>query len=60
VVAVGNRAESDFQHEAATLSLPVQQIGQVTGFNYTRGRWITLMLFRRGEETPPPAPLSPG
>ena len=60
VVAVGNRAESDFQHEAATLALSVQQIGQVTGFNYTRGRWITLMLFRRGAEAPRPAPLSPG
>ncbi|WP_380065612.1 ArnT family glycosyltransferase [Dankookia sp. GCM10030260] len=47
VVAVGDRAERDFQHEAATLALPLQEIGQVTGFNYTRGRWVTLMLFRR-------------
>ncbi|TCZ62994.1 phospholipid carrier-dependent glycosyltransferase [Roseicella aquatilis] len=47
VVAVGDRAEADFRREAADLSLPVQEIGEVTGFNYTRGRWITLQLFRR-------------
>ena len=48
VVAVGDRAERDFHREVAALSLPLQEIGQVTGFNYTRGRWVTLMLFRRG------------
>jgi 4-amino-4-deoxy-L-arabinose transferase-like glycosyltransferase len=47
VVAVGDRAERDFQREVAVLELPLQEIGQVTGFNYTRGRWVTLMLFRR-------------
>lgn len=47
VVAVGDRAERDFQREAAALSLPVQDIGSVTGFNYTRGRWVTLVLYRR-------------
>ncbi|WP_431271017.1 hypothetical protein [Dankookia sp. P2] len=47
VVAVGDRAERDFQREAATLALALQEIGEVTGFNYTRGRWVTLMLFRR-------------
>jgi 4-amino-4-deoxy-L-arabinose transferase-like glycosyltransferase len=48
VVAVGDRAEKDFQAEAKALSLPLQDIGSVTGFNYTRGRWVTLMLFRQG------------
>ncbi|MDO9709665.1 ArnT family glycosyltransferase [Paracraurococcus lichenis] len=48
VVAVGNRAEQDFQREAAALNLPVQEIGTVTGFNYTRGRWVTLILYRQG------------
>ena len=47
VVAVGDRAERDFQREVAALALPLQEIGQVTGFNYTRGRWVTLMLYRR-------------
>jgi hypothetical protein len=47
VVAVGDRAERDFQREAGTLALALQEIGQVTGFNYTRGRWVTLMLIRR-------------
>ncbi|MBK1659578.1 ArnT family glycosyltransferase [Paracraurococcus ruber] len=47
VVAVGDRAERDFREEAAALALPYQEIGQVTGFNYTRGRWVTLLLFRR-------------
>jgi 4-amino-4-deoxy-L-arabinose transferase-like glycosyltransferase len=47
VVAVGNRAEADFRREAASLGLDLQQFGEVAGFNYTRGRWITLLLFRR-------------
>jgi hypothetical protein len=47
VVAVGNRAEEDFRREATAQSMPVEEIGTVPGFNYTRGRWITLTLFRR-------------
>ncbi|MCO6418149.1 glycosyltransferase family 39 protein [Siccirubricoccus sp. KC 17139] len=46
VVAVGNRAETDFREAAAGLSLAPEEIGTVTGFNYTRGRWVTLVLYR--------------
>ena len=46
VVAVGNRAEADFQREAAALSLAPKEIGTVTGLNYTRGRWVTLILYQ--------------
>ena len=47
VVAVGERAERDFQAEAATSGLQAEEIGTLTGLNYTRGRWITLLLYRR-------------
>jgi hypothetical protein len=46
VAAVGNRAEADFQREAVALGLAPKEIGTVTGLNYTRGRWITLILYR--------------
>jgi 4-amino-4-deoxy-L-arabinose transferase-like glycosyltransferase len=46
VVAVGNRAEADFRREAGVLGIAPMEIGTVTGLNYTRGRWITLILYR--------------
>jgi hypothetical protein len=46
VVAVGNRALDDFRREAAALGLNLTEIGAVAGFNYTRGRHLTLSLFR--------------
>jgi hypothetical protein len=55
LVAVGDRAEGDFRREAAALGLDLVEIGRVTGFNYTRGRWVTLTLFRKGN-----APLARG
>ena len=48
VAAVGNRAEADFRNEAAALGIAPVEIGTVTGLNYTRGRWITLILYRLG------------
>lgn len=48
VVAVGNRAEADFRNEAASLQVAPTELGTVTGLNYTRGRWITLILYRTG------------
>lgn len=48
VVAVGNRAEADFRHEATALALKPLEIGTVTGLNYSRGRWVTLILYRAG------------
>jgi hypothetical protein len=46
VAAVGKRAEADFQREAAAIGITPMEIGTVTGLNYTRGRWITLILYR--------------
>ncbi len=46
VVAVGNRAMDDFRREALALGLTPLEIGQVAGFNYTRGRHITLSIFK--------------
>jgi hypothetical protein len=46
VVAVGDRAVADFRAAAAAAGLGLRPIGTVTGFNYTRGRWVTLSLFR--------------
>jgi hypothetical protein len=45
-VAVGDRAEAAFQREAAKLGLAAREIGMVTGLNYTRGRFLTLQLYR--------------
>ena len=46
VVAVGDRAIADFRREAAAIGLAPREVGSVSGFNYTRGRWVTLTLFR--------------
>ncbi len=46
VVAVGDRAEADFQREAAALGLRAEEIGTVGGFNYSRGRTVVLLLYR--------------
>ena len=46
VAAVGNRAEADFRREAASIGLAPKEIGIVTGLNYTRGRWVTLILYQ--------------
>jgi 4-amino-4-deoxy-L-arabinose transferase-like glycosyltransferase len=46
VAAVGDRAEADFRQEAAALGLAPEEIGTVAGFNYSRGRWVTLVLYR--------------
>ncbi|MBX6746298.1 MAG: glycosyltransferase family 39 protein [Acetobacteraceae bacterium] len=48
VVAVGNRTEADFRHTAAAMALEPLEIGTVTGLNYSRGRWVTLILYRAG------------
>ncbi len=50
VVAVNDRQESAFRSEAARLGLQVAELGQVTGFNYVRGRWLALLVYRT---TPP-------
>jgi 4-amino-4-deoxy-L-arabinose transferase-like glycosyltransferase len=46
VVAVGDRQEAAFREEAAAKGLTLRELGIVTGFNYSRGRRLTLSLFR--------------
>ncbi|WP_431281893.1 ArnT family glycosyltransferase [Humitalea sp. 24SJ18S-53] len=47
VVAVNDRQETAFRAEAVRLGLEVTVLGEVSGLNYVRGRWLTLMLYRR-------------
>jgi 4-amino-4-deoxy-L-arabinose transferase-like glycosyltransferase len=49
VVAVGNRHEADFRRAAAARGLALVPLGQVSGFNVSRGRHVTLSLFRSDE-----------
>jgi 4-amino-4-deoxy-L-arabinose transferase-like glycosyltransferase len=46
VVAVSNRHEAGFRNEAAARGLQLSPLGQVSGFNVSRGRHVTLSLFR--------------
>ena len=46
VVAVGNRQEAAFQVEAAARGLALRELATVSGYNYSRGRPITLLLYR--------------
>ncbi|ONG46199.1 dolichyl-phosphate-mannose-protein mannosyltransferase [Pseudoroseomonas deserti] len=46
VVAIGDRDLARFQAEAARLDLAPQPVGEVAGYNYTRGRRLVLRLFR--------------
>lgn len=46
IVAVGNRDEARFREEAAARGITPRELGLVTGINYSRGRWLTLQLYR--------------
>ena len=46
VVAVGSRQEAAFQGDAAARGLRLQELATVSGYNYSRGRPITLLLYR--------------
>lgn len=48
LVAIGDRDLAAFHGEAAKLGLTPREIGTVDGFNYSRGRRVTLTLFVRG------------
>jgi hypothetical protein len=47
VVAVGDRQEATFQAELIRLGLRVEELATVSGYNYSRGRPVTLLLYRR-------------
>jgi len=46
LVAVGDRDLARFRTDAATSGLAVTEHGTVAGFNYSRGRRVTLTLYR--------------
>jgi 4-amino-4-deoxy-L-arabinose transferase-like glycosyltransferase len=47
VVAVGDRAEAAFRQALTAQGLAVEELGTVSGINYTNGRGLTLVLYRR-------------
>jgi hypothetical protein len=46
IVAVGDRDEARFRAEAAARGIAPRELGLVSGINYSRGRWLTLQLFK--------------
>ena len=46
-VLVGDRDLEAFRAEAARLGLDAREIGVIRGYNYSRGRWVTLTGFAR-------------
>jgi len=46
VAVVGDRATTAFATTAASMGLTVQAGDAVTGFNYSRGRWVTLTPYK--------------
>ena len=45
IAAVADRKEKDFLKYAAEMNLHLHKEAAVTGFNYTKGRWVTLRLY---------------
>jgi 4-amino-4-deoxy-L-arabinose transferase-like glycosyltransferase len=46
VVAVSHRQEAAFRAAAAERGIAPRDVGSVTGLNYVRGRWLTLLIFK--------------
>jgi 4-amino-4-deoxy-L-arabinose transferase-like glycosyltransferase len=46
VVAVSHRQEAAFRAAAAERGISPRDVGSVTGLNYVRGRWLTLLIFK--------------
>ncbi|MCA3359996.1 MAG: glycosyltransferase family 39 protein [Roseomonas sp.] len=46
VVAVSHRQEAAFRAAAAERGITPRDAGSVTGLNYVRGRWLTLLIFK--------------
>ena len=46
VVAVSHRQEAAFRAAAAERGMTPRDVGSVTGLNYVRGRWLTLLIFK--------------
>ena len=46
VVAVAHRQEAAFRAAAAERGITPRDVGSITGLNYVRGRWLTLLIFK--------------
>jgi hypothetical protein len=46
VVAVSHRQEAAVRAAAAERGITPRDVGSVTGLNYVRGRWLTLLIFK--------------
>ena len=46
VVAVSHRQEAAFRAAAVERGISPRDAGSVTGLNYVRGRWLTLLIFK--------------
>ncbi len=44
VAVIGDRDKDAFDQKATQLGLALHDIGEIRGFNYSRGRWITLVI----------------
>jgi 4-amino-4-deoxy-L-arabinose transferase-like glycosyltransferase len=44
---IGDRDQGAFDTQALHLGLTLHKLGEVRGFNYSRGRWITLSLYTK-------------
>jgi 4-amino-4-deoxy-L-arabinose transferase-like glycosyltransferase len=58
VVAVERGSEAAFQSEAARLSLTLHPLGAERGFNYSKGRRVTLTLYEAAGASAASAPAS--
>jgi len=47
VAIIGDRDRKAFDRQAAQLGLVLHQLGEIRGFNYSRGRWITLVILAK-------------
>jgi 4-amino-4-deoxy-L-arabinose transferase-like glycosyltransferase len=50
IVLVAGSVNDAFAKAAAHLKLPVQERASVTGFNYTKGHWVTLHFYVRAPD----------
>jgi len=56
---VAKRQLPKFMAEMAANHMAATPVGEVSGINYSWGRWLDLTLFRAGPMTGPPVPIPP-
>ncbi len=50
IAIVAGSVEKDFLEKAGAMQVPVVEKAAVTGFNYTKGHWVTLHFYVRGRK----------